>query len=118
MSSHNYLRSKPTAEDKPPRASERKPTPEPERNPVWQSLALRTDSVRSKLAVSRPDDPYEREADRVADKVMRMATTPSGLGYWMAAADGGVFTFGDAEFDGSTGGSIVTQPVVAFMPGR
>jgi hypothetical protein len=28
--------------------------------------------MQPKLAISRPDDPYEREADRVADQVMRM----------------------------------------------
>ena len=38
-------------------------------NPVWGRLAMR---VQAKLAVSAPDDPYEREADRVADQVMRM----------------------------------------------
>jgi hypothetical protein len=31
------------------------------------------------LTVSRPDDPYEREADRVADQVMRMPD-----GQWVA----------------------------------
>jgi cell wall-associated NlpC family hydrolase len=30
-----------------------------------------------------------------------MAAAPDGGGYWLAAADGGVFTFGDAEFYGS-----------------
>jgi outer membrane protein OmpA-like peptidoglycan-associated protein len=45
-----------------------------ELNPVWQSLALRPFAVQSKLTVSQPDDPYEQEADRVADHVMRMAT--------------------------------------------
>src|SRR5437763_900756 len=44
----------------------------PERNPLWQSLALRTTSVRPKMAVSQPGDPYEREADRVAEQVMRL----------------------------------------------
>jgi len=39
-------------------------------NPLWQQLAL---GVQAKLAVSAPDDPHEREADRVADRVMRMA---------------------------------------------
>jgi Domain of unknown function (DUF4157)/Microbial transglutaminase len=29
-------------------------------------------SIQPKLTVSQPDDPYEREADRVADEVMRM----------------------------------------------
>jgi len=30
-----------------------------------------------------------------------MAATPSGNGYWFVAADGGIFTFGDAQFYGS-----------------
>jgi hypothetical protein len=33
-----------------------------------------------------------------------MAATPSGKGYWLVAADGGVFSFGDAGFFGSEGG--------------
>lgn len=41
---------------------------------VWQSLALRPGAVRYKLAVSQPDDPSEREADRIADHVMQMAS--------------------------------------------
>ena len=32
-----------------------------------------------------------------------IAATPSGNGYWLVAADGGIFTFGDAAFFGSTG---------------
>ena len=28
--------------------------------------------IQAKLSISEPDDPYEREADHVADKVMRM----------------------------------------------
>jgi len=34
--------------------------------------------------------------------VVAMAATPSGLGYWLVAADGGIFSYGDAAFDGST----------------
>src|SRR2546421_5060354 len=44
----------------------------PEQNPVWQSLALCAATVRPKLVVSQPDNPDEREADRTADRVMRM----------------------------------------------
>ena len=33
-----------------------------------------------------------------------MAVTPDGGGYWLVASDGGIFTFGDAQFYGSTGG--------------
>jgi hypothetical protein len=43
-----------------------------------------------------------------------MAATPDGLGYWLVAADGGVFSFGDAGFFGSTGGVTLNQPVVGM----
>jgi hypothetical protein len=43
-----------------------------------------------------------------------MAATPSGRGYWLVASDGGIFTFGDAAFDGSTGAIALTRPVVGM----
>ena len=35
--------------------------------------------------------------------VKGMARTPDGSGYWLVASDGGIFSFGDARFFGSTG---------------
>ena len=35
---------------------------------------------------------------------MAIASTPTGAGYWLVASDGGIFSFGDAGFYGSTGG--------------
>ena len=35
-------------------------------------------------------------------------------GYWLAAADGGVFAFGDATFRGSAGGRPLSAPVVGM----
>jgi hypothetical protein len=35
-------------------------------------------------------------------------------GYWLAAADGGIFTYGDAEFHGSAGDLPLVQPVVGM----
>jgi SpoIID/LytB domain protein len=35
-------------------------------------------------------------------------------GYWINAADGGVFSFGNAQFHGSTGGMRLNQPVVGM----
>ncbi len=46
--------------------------------------------------------------------VVGMAATPDGGGYWLAAADGGVFSFGDARFFGSTAGMHLNQPVVGM----
>jgi predicted chitinase len=43
-----------------------------------------------------------------------MAATASGGGYWLVAADGGVFAFGDAGFYGSMGGKPLSQPVVGM----
>jgi len=38
----------------------------------------------------------------LAAPIVGMAPTPDGRGYWLVAADGGVFTFGDAGFYGNT----------------
>jgi hypothetical protein len=43
-----------------------------------------------------------------------VATTPTGGGYWESASDGGVFSFGDALFHGSTGGIVLNKPVVGI----
>ena len=46
--------------------------------------------------------------------VVSMAVTPDGAGYWMTAADGGVFAYGDAGFYGSTGDLTLNQPIVGM----
>jgi N-acetylmuramoyl-L-alanine amidase len=51
--------------------------------------------------------------------IVGMAATPSGNGYWMVASDGGVFSYGDATFHGSTGNLVLNSPIVgmAAVPG-
>jgi serine protease AprX len=39
-----------------------------------------------------------------------------GAGYWLTAADGGIFTFGTARFFGSTGAIRLNQPIVGMAP--
>jgi len=46
-----------------------------------------------------PDDDPNRA--NVNAPIVGMAATPSGHGYWLVAADGGVFAFGDATFLGN-----------------
>jgi hypothetical protein len=48
--------------------------------------------------------------------IVAIAATPSGQGYWLVAADGGIFAFGDAVFDGSTGAIHLNMPVVGIAP--
>jgi hypothetical protein len=40
-----------------------------------------------------------------------MAATPDGGGYWLVASDGGIFSFGDAHFFGSTGSIHLNKPM-------
>jgi hypothetical protein len=35
--------------------------------------------------------------------VVGITSTPDGKGYWEVAADGGIFSFGDASFHGTIG---------------
>ncbi len=48
--------------------------------------------------------------------VVGMASGPAADGYWMVASDGGVFSFGHAAFNGSTGAIRLNQPIVAMAP--
>jgi hypothetical protein len=43
-----------------------------------------------------------------------MVATPSGRGYWLVAADGGIFSYDDAEFLGSAGALHLATPIIAM----
>ena len=43
-----------------------------------------------------------------------MAATQDGDGYWLVASDGGIFNYGDAAFNGSTGGTALVAAIVAM----
>src|SRR5438876_151404 len=51
---------------------------------------------------------------RLNQPIVGMAATPTGHGYWLSAADGGIFAFGDARYSGSTGNLTLNQPIVAM----
>ncbi|HTC80721.1 MAG TPA: S8 family serine peptidase, partial [Acidimicrobiia bacterium] len=40
--------------------------------------------------------------------------TLTGKGYWLAASDGGIFSYGNATFLGSTGGLALNRPIVGL----
>jgi hypothetical protein len=52
----------------------------------------------------------------LAKPIVGIASTPSHRGYWAVASDGGVFSFGDAHFYGSTGAIPLQRPIVAMVP--
>ena len=50
------------------------------------------------------------------EPVIGSVATPTGHGYYMVAADGGIFTFGDARLHGSTGAAHLNRPVNGIVP--
>ncbi len=48
--------------------------------------------------------------------IVTSPTTTTGHGYWLVGSDGGIFTFGDAQFYGSTGALHLNRPVVGITP--
>jgi hypothetical protein len=44
-----------------------------------------------------------------------VAPSSDAQGYWLAGGDGGIFTFGDAQFYGSLGGSTVKVATAAYL---
>ena len=50
----------------------------------------------------------------LARPVVGMAPTRSGRGYWLVAADGGIFNYGDAKFFGSTGNVRLNRPITGM----
>jgi hypothetical protein len=48
------------------------------------------------------------------EPIESIGSTPDAGGYWLVAADGGVFSFGDAGYFGSMGGRPLSRPVVGM----
>ncbi|MDA8027035.1 MAG: hypothetical protein M0T78_10950, partial [Actinomycetota bacterium] len=46
--------------------------------------------------------------------IVGMASTPDGKGYWLVASDGGIFTFGDATYQGSMPGAGFTGNAISM----
>ena len=45
----------------------------------------------------------------------RVAEIDNGSGYWLVGADGGVFTYGDAQFYGSMAGKHLNSPITGIV---
>jgi hypothetical protein len=53
---------------------------------------------------------------RLNRPIVGLVPTPDNEGYWLIAADGGVFSFGDARFHGSMGGAQLNRPIIGMVP--
>ena len=74
-------------------------------------LARRRPTARSTRSAMRAST-ARCTAARLSGPIVGMAATPSGHGYYLLGRDGGIFTFGDARFYGSTGGRHLNAPVL------
>ncbi len=50
----------------------------------------------------------------INEPAVDVTDTPNGKGYWLSARDGGIFTFGNAAFYGSTGALHLNAPIVGM----
>lgn len=61
--------------------------------------------------------PFPEEDDmpiELAAPIVGMAANPSGPGYWLVGADGGIFCFGGAQFHGSAKDVDLIEPIVGM----
>jgi sugar lactone lactonase YvrE len=50
----------------------------------------------------------------LAAPVVGITATPNGEGFWLLARDGGIFSYGNAKFYGSTGAMRLNEPIVGM----
>jgi murein DD-endopeptidase MepM/ murein hydrolase activator NlpD len=79
---------------------------------LWSTSASAVDGGRLE-PVGGASDQGDLAGVELVSPVVGMAISP-GRGYWMAAADGGVFGFGDVPFLGSMGGVELNEPIVGM----
>jgi hypothetical protein len=75
MRAHALVRTRGARSAEAPAARQMAPGPKARRQTAEIRHILGRCAVQPKLKIGAPNDVYEREADRVADKVMRMAAS-------------------------------------------
>jgi len=86
------------------------------------ALPVNSPAVNIKVANSCPSS-YDQRGDARPTSILGVTGCDAGAyqspavlphGYWLAASDGGVFTFGDVGYYGSKGGQHLNAPVVGI----
>jgi hypothetical protein len=62
--------------------------------------------------------PAEPALHHLASPLVGGDSTPSERGFWLVASDGGIFSYGDASFHGSTGAIHLNKAIVAMASTR
>ncbi len=82
------------------------------------AFAVRVTAAGTPTMTDGPTTPTGPTTTATAALSITVAGPPppvvSGSGYWLGAADGGIFAFGDAAFYGSMGGQALNKPIVGL----
>ena len=81
------------------------------------NAVVASDAIAAHATIQTQDVSVTSTTAVLAAPVVGLAATPSGKGYWRAAADGGVLTAGDAQFYGSAAGKF-HDTIVAIVRTR
>ncbi len=65
---------------------------------------------------SAPWPTYQKNNRRLGSSPTDAAPIKCDSGYWLVASDGGIFSFGNSTFFGSTGNIRLNQPIVGMTP--
>ncbi|HEX3793923.1 MAG TPA: hypothetical protein VHV57_05450 [Acidimicrobiales bacterium] len=85
--------------------------------PFRFGAAIAYDSATSEVVLYGGDNDNSGQNDHDEGDTWVWTPTPArDHGYWLVGADGGIFTFGSAQFYGSTGALKLQRPVVGITP--
>ena len=112
----------PTRDSSPPERTRRRPAagcrstgPSPARRALrartacgWSAATAASSRSAMRASTARPAPIHLNQP------IVGMAPTRDGHGYYLVASDGGIFSFGNARFYGSTGAIHLNQPIVGM----
>ncbi|MGH9063020.1 MAG: hypothetical protein ACRD0L_03440 [Acidimicrobiales bacterium] len=81
---------------------------------AWIAAADGTVYGENDLSGPPADNFGDMSGKHLNKPIVGMAPTADGKGYWLVASDGGIFSFGDAQFHGSTGAIRLNKPIVGM----
>ena len=80
------------------------------------SSVLGTGTQTTSFTYGTPPPPQPTTTTSTTTPTAAPPPAATGHGYWLVGSDGGIFTFGSAQFYGSTGSLRLQRPVVGIVP--